>query len=802
MLVPYVQADISGKVFRDFNSNGSFDSSASFNEVGMAGVTVKAFDTTGAQVGASVSSAADGTYTLTGLTAGADYRVEFSWAEAWLKSSVAGGSSVQFVKGNAINVNLAVSNPAEYCQANPKFATPRYVNGDPYANGTTATMAAWLRDSYDKQGTYTGTFDVLATTAQVGALWGEAFHRPTKTLFGAAVVRRHVSLGKINGQTTTGGIYKVNLSGVGSASPTAWLDVNQLAGVNTGADPRVEEGSSLPANAASPNHDPLAFTEVGKRGLGDIDISEDQKTLYAVNLYQRHLLSINIATKTLNTSLPIPNPGCSGDDYRPWAIGIHQGQVYIGTVCSAESSRSVTDLHAYIQRLDGASFINVYDFAMNYNRGNLGNSFDGDWKPWARTWEETGIQPNMTSGGATPILSDIQFDVDGSMVLGFLDRTGMQTGFDNYSTDTFSTDVHEVEAGGDLLRVCKTGSGWLLEGVVGCRSSAGTANGQGPAGFEYYFQDNFGGLHQELTVGGVALLPGSREVAVTAYDPLENYRTAGIMWMSNLSGQKNRAYELNPDAIAGVGQGTMGKAVGLGDLEFLCDQPPIEVGNRVWKDIDADGIQDAGEMGLAGVSISLTCPSGTVSTVTNAEGQFIFTNASGGNASFMQVEESCTLRIDNTQNVLKTYQLTTVNADNDSSNNEQSDLRDSDASMNGSYADIVFQTGSLGTNNHSLDFGYRELLAPDLALTKAVLPEQAKQGDQVIYTLTVTNQSTTTEATNVLIADQLPTGVTYVSDDGVTQYGNDVFDESLGIWAVGSIAAGATKTLKITVQIQ
>jgi len=52
MLVPYVQADISGKVFRDFNSNGSFDSGASFNEVGMAGITVKAFDTTGAQVGA------------------------------------------------------------------------------------------------------------------------------------------------------------------------------------------------------------------------------------------------------------------------------------------------------------------------------------------------------------------------------------------------------------------------------------------------------------------------------------------------------------------------------------------------------------------------------------------------------------------------------------------------------------------------------------------------------------------------------------------------------------------------------
>ena len=41
------QADISGKVFRDFNANGVFDSGAGFNEVGAAGVTVKAFDASG-----------------------------------------------------------------------------------------------------------------------------------------------------------------------------------------------------------------------------------------------------------------------------------------------------------------------------------------------------------------------------------------------------------------------------------------------------------------------------------------------------------------------------------------------------------------------------------------------------------------------------------------------------------------------------------------------------------------------------------------------------------------------------------
>ncbi|QLQ32977.1 MAG: hypothetical protein HZT40_16805 [Candidatus Thiothrix singaporensis] len=85
-----VHADISGKTFRDFNANGAFDSSAAFHEVGVAGITVKAFDAAGVQA-ATATSAADGSYTLAGLNSGADYRLEFSWPENWLKAGAAGG---------------------------------------------------------------------------------------------------------------------------------------------------------------------------------------------------------------------------------------------------------------------------------------------------------------------------------------------------------------------------------------------------------------------------------------------------------------------------------------------------------------------------------------------------------------------------------------------------------------------------------------------------------------------------------------------------------------------------------------
>lgn len=68
------------------------------------------------------------------------------------------------------------------------------------------------------------------------------------------------------------------------------------------------------------------------------------------------------------------------------------------------------------------------------------------------------------------------------------------------------------------------------------------------------------------------------------------------------------------------------------------------------------------------------------------------------------------------------------------------------------------------------------------------------------YTLTVSNSSTT-PATGVRITDQLPAGVTYASDDGMTLYGADVFDAATGVWMVGDVSAGGSKVLHITVTV-
>ncbi|MEM7129655.1 MAG: SdrD B-like domain-containing protein [Chloroflexota bacterium] len=62
---------------------------------------------------------------------------------------------------------------------------------------------------------------------------------------------------------------------------------------------------------------------------------------------------------------------------------------------------------------------------------------------------------------------------------------------------------------------------------------------------------------------------------------------------------------------------------------------PAIIGDFVWDDLNADGIQDGGEMGIASVTVELLDSSGTVtdSTTTDASGIYTFTNVVPGNYS-------------------------------------------------------------------------------------------------------------------------------------------------------------------------
>ncbi|MBC7879209.1 MAG: DUF11 domain-containing protein [Anaerolineales bacterium] len=83
----------------------------------------------------------------------------------------------------------------------------------------------------------------------------------------------------------------------------------------------------------------------------------------------------------------------------------------------------------------------------------------------------------------------------------------------------------------------------------------------------------------------------------------------------------------------------------------------------------------------------------------------------------------------------------------------------------------------------------------DLSLTKIVDNATPNIGNNVVFTITVTNGGPN-NATNVTVRDLLPAGLTYVSDNSGGAYNNGT-----GIWTVGTITNGASATLQITANV-
>ncbi|MEK7256800.1 MAG: SdrD B-like domain-containing protein, partial [Bacteroidota bacterium] len=197
--------EIGGILFLDANGNATQDN----EEQGASGVTVKAFDADDlpASPSATTTSDPDGTYLLTGLTGGTTYRIEISWSDAWLESSVAGGTTVQFVAAGVCDANAGLLYPAAFCQDAPDIMVPCYVNGDPLGGGTAGTMDVLVQVPYTASGS-TPSPTHLLSGVDLGTVWGSALQRETQQLFLSSFLKRHCGLGTMG----LGGIYKVDMS--------------------------------------------------------------------------------------------------------------------------------------------------------------------------------------------------------------------------------------------------------------------------------------------------------------------------------------------------------------------------------------------------------------------------------------------------------------------------------------------------------------------------------------------------------------------------------------------------------------
>src|SRR4029453_15108556 len=84
----------------------------------------------------------------------------------------------------------------------------------------------------------------------------------------------------------------------------------------------------------------------------------------------------------------------------------------------------------------------------------------------------------------------------------------------------------------------------------------------------------------------------------------------------------------------------------------------------------------------------------------------------------------------------------------------------------------------------------------DLALIKTVSNSTPNVGDQITFTVTLTNSGPDT-ATGVQVTDLLPAGLTYVSATPSQGTCNNV----TGLWSVGTVAAGTPQTLGLVATV-
>ena len=320
------------------------------------------------------------------------------------------------------------------------------------------------------------------------------------------------------------------------------------------------------------------------------------------------------------------------------------GAMYVGLTCTAEYSQDSADLDAYVFRLDGGTFTQVVTFDLDYtkgwatDKGSCELNGTSDWHPWATSMPEICGHPSYNPERTVwpqPILSGIEFDIDDSLILTFMDRLGHQLGFNNW--ELAGVTLREAVIGGDILRVYNNGGTYQLEsnGTAGLLSanwktpSQGVGNNEGPGGGEFYQDDaNPPRSHDETSVGGIAHIYGIGEVVGTTMDPVGNINSGGVLFFNNIRGSSTiTSTEESFDGYEvyqSTGTSTFGKANGLGDLVLLCTAAPISLGNRVWIDTDLDGVQDADEVGINNVTIGLYDAAGTLlasmDTVTDPQG--------------------------------------------------------------------------------------------------------------------------------------------------------------------------------------
>ncbi len=683
---------VTGTVFRDYDSDGARDAL----DPGESGVQLVAYDTAG--VSRRAVSGADGSYSIdvSGLS-GTRFRVEMGALPDFLRSSRHGEDhvgDVRFVDAGG-TADFGVINPAEYCSAAAELMTTCFQGGTAAANGP--AIVAFPQDAgttsttsntgvaASSRGEGMASHDNLTFDDVVGPVRGLAWQRSTRTVFAGAYAKRHTAYPGGPDDAGPDKIWAVPRDG---GAPYVFFE--QDAGADDHDYPNLIVDTAF-------------WDRVGKTAWGDVDTSVDEDTVYAVNMFDRLVYAVPAsgtppqggAATTIDLA-PAVTPIC-GEDWVPGGVKAKDDAVYLTATCTAETSQQTADLRGIVLRVtSGGAPTVVADFPLGYDRDWVSRSgatqAPAEWNPWSTT--QRTVLPSVFGQAyyPQPWLTDLEIDEGGRMVVGVTDRAG-----DQYGNDKAAAGSAEGVAAGDTVRLDPEGDGtW----------SAGANAGEVLGSEDYPLAS---ATHAEITLGHLALRLGSGQVVANAFDPPpvggvvnntdgsqlypQSFRSGGLVWMDTTTGDRARSY-----LLYGLDdQNTFGKAAGIGDIEYLCDAAPLEVGDYVWRDTDGDGVQDPDEAPIAGVTVRLYDADGNVvaTATTDPDGRYYFP---------AQPNTDYTIRLDNPADYtaggpLEGLAVTLADGGTD-------DQADSDATPAGGFPRIPVTTGGPGATDHTRDVGF------------------------------------------------------------------------------------------------
>ncbi len=451
--------------------------------------------------------------------------------------------------------------------------------------------------------------------------------------------------------------------------------------------------------------------QVGKIGLGSIVISPDEKYLYVVNIYNNTLVRIQTSNPSAANTVSYKIPGSGAYAF---ALKYYNDKIYVGTTIPGDIAL------VYAFNPADASFV---DTGLKIDAG-------ADWN-------------NNTIGGEPAYwLTDIDFSDNGDMLISLSDRLGHK--YCNALTNRLD------EQKGDLMIAFKDGNSWKLED-----RSVNTE----------FFSDDFWvpnpAYHSEITVGGIYAMPGTSSVVATVFDPEINSYSGGLHRYNTVSGKKEGSKELYTRETVNL----FGKASGFGDIISTCGLPEIEVGNLVWADNNANGIQDANEKGIADITMVIydeTC-SQIGTTVTDQNGNYVFNsrNVPGGlvksNTYYIGIDSKHSDPETGSYKIGELFYSLTKTQNNFS-------LIDSDPAGHLQQCTAGMISVNVPKTQHTFDIGLLPAGDCSLKVTKTIVNRNpVKREDIILFEIAVANRGTSV-LSSVEITDKLPAGYLFVNE--------------------------------------